>query len=320
MIPSGQAKLIAESASVYCQNTFSRFGDLRPVKTDKVAATGATSDAKTLYRMSRAPGGSSFVDGSTGWRTHSNVVHYVRGPVAGDSTERTYYTGDGAPKATNLSGAVRNLGVAAPEAAPVVAVNAVAQMTPEEVTASYNDSLKAAVAAIREFVTGGADSRITPPGITGGVISSNEPWKLIYSFANTAENSYLLNAVIGGYEEGGKIKIGVTCRPAVAVLNENGLRSALSSLKMPDDDGPGDHEESDLLSADDIDRIISDIKAVVTVDCEYTKNKLAEMKAEFDSIVNVITEGVAASASSAALAAFYASDEVTLAIDRKSVV
>ena len=317
MIPSGQPKLIAESASVYCQNTFSRFGDLRPVKTDAEVASGAVANAKTQYRMSRKPDGSSFADGTTGWKTSAGLVNYVRGPVAGDSTERTYYTGDGAPKATNLAGVIRALGVPEPTSAPTVTVNAVAQMTPEEVTTSYNDLISTVVQLLKANLTGGSETRITPPDITGGEIDPVDPWNLIWSFADTAENAYLLNATIGGYRDGGAIKVRVSCRPAVAVLNESALRAGLAALKKPDDDGPGDHVETDLFSSEQIDNIVDSIKKTYTAEGTFVKTRLAEMKSEFDSVVKIISSGQAATASVSAMRAFYALPAVTLEVSKK---
>lgn len=111
-------------------------GDLRPIKKPGAVLATFPSARQTIYRMGRdAPSDTSY------WLSWNSVVHAVRGFVSDDTTERTYYTGDGAPKVTDNTTALssvpypaayRLLGVPAP-AAPLTAVlNAAGTSTTNE--------------------------------------------------------------------------------------------------------------------------------------------------------------------------------------------
>lgn len=132
--PSVEASKLADSDAVRADNMNLRFGDLRPAKDDSTAVpTIAVSNPQTIYRFQRVSGGAFNTDPSTGWVVKAGQVDYVRGQIFDDTTERTYYSGDGGPKATDLTGAVRQLGVPAP-AAPVAVPGVVNEYTIEERT------------------------------------------------------------------------------------------------------------------------------------------------------------------------------------------
>lgn len=98
-----------------------RRGDLRPIASPLQVAT-TTAGNKSIYRMGR-----DVVSDTQYWLSWAaDKVHAVRGFIAEDTTERTYYTGDGVPKWTdNVIGlatapyptAWRQLGVPAPTTA-----------------------------------------------------------------------------------------------------------------------------------------------------------------------------------------------------------
>lgn len=119
-------KLLPEHLGTLSRNQKPGRGDLRPWKTPLAVAT-AMLGAKTIYRMGR-----DVASDANYWLSWPTVVHAVRGFDVSDSTERTYYTGDGAPKVTNnimgLASAPypttsRPMGMPAPSAAPTVATN-----------------------------------------------------------------------------------------------------------------------------------------------------------------------------------------------------
>lgn len=100
-------------------------GDLRPLKSPLAVAT-VPGGRNTIYRMGR-----DVASDSQYWLSWSGVVDAVRGSIADDTTERTYYTGDGVPKWTDntmgLAGAPyptawRQLGIPAPATAALLAV------------------------------------------------------------------------------------------------------------------------------------------------------------------------------------------------------
>lgn len=98
-------------------------GDLRPWRAPLTVAT-VPAGRNTIHRMGRdAPSDTNY------WLSWTEVVHAVRGFIADDTTERTYYTGDGFPKWTDNTLALastpyptawRQLGVPAPATAPLL--------------------------------------------------------------------------------------------------------------------------------------------------------------------------------------------------------
>jgi hypothetical protein len=117
--------LLAEGVGTASRNQKPGRGDLRPWKNPNTVAT-VPAGRSTLYRMGR-----DVASDSQYWLSWTGTVHAVRGFDAADTTERTYYTGDGAPKVTDNTLALssppyptanRPLGLPAPATAPTVAV------------------------------------------------------------------------------------------------------------------------------------------------------------------------------------------------------
>jgi len=89
-----------------------------------LATAAVPAGRRTIYRMGRDVQSDAIY-----WLSWSTVVHAIHGFISGDATERTYYTGDGAPKQTNNTIALaaapyptayRDLGVPAPASAPLL--------------------------------------------------------------------------------------------------------------------------------------------------------------------------------------------------------
>ena len=116
--------LLPETVGVASRNQKPGRGDLRAWKSATTVAT-VPSGRETIYRMGRD------VDSDAQyWLSWTTAVNVVRGFDAADTTEQTYYTGDGAPKFTNnviglatapYPTANRPMGIPAPAAAPTVA-------------------------------------------------------------------------------------------------------------------------------------------------------------------------------------------------------
>lgn len=116
--------MLPDSSCSISRNHKPTRGDMRPWRSPKPVAS-VVAGAKTIYRM-----GKDVASDSSYWLSWPSVVHVVRGVSSNDATERTYYTGDGAPKVTdNVMGLAsapypttsRPLGVPAP-ATPLLAV------------------------------------------------------------------------------------------------------------------------------------------------------------------------------------------------------
>lgn len=102
-------------------------GNLEPLWSPLAVATlNGVSSALSLFRLR--------VGDNALWLAWDREVHAVRGPIAGDTTGRTYYTGDGEPRVTNYALASAGgggdypkqfyaLGVPYPRAAPTLAAS-----------------------------------------------------------------------------------------------------------------------------------------------------------------------------------------------------
>jgi hypothetical protein len=117
------AKLLGDMVGVSSLNQKPGRGDLRPWR-DPLAVASVPAARQTIYRFGR-----DVKSDANYWFSWNSVVHAVRGYNAEDTTERTYFTGSGAPKWTDntiaLAGApyptaTRTLGVPAPVSALVV--------------------------------------------------------------------------------------------------------------------------------------------------------------------------------------------------------
>lgn len=120
-------KLLGESVGTVSRNQKPGRGDLRPWRFPAFVASAAAG-RKTIYRMGRDVASDSHY-----WLTWPTVVHAIRGFSADDTTEQTFYTGDGAPKVTNnilaLAGGAypsgnRPMGIPAPATVLTVTPNA----------------------------------------------------------------------------------------------------------------------------------------------------------------------------------------------------
>jgi len=116
--------LLPETVGVASRNQKPGRGDLRPWKSPLTVAA-STAGRQTIYRMGR-----DIDDDSQYWLSWTTAVNVVRGFDANDTTEQTFYTGDGIPKFTdNILGLAtapypttsRPMGIPAPVGAPTVA-------------------------------------------------------------------------------------------------------------------------------------------------------------------------------------------------------
>lgn len=117
-------KMLSDAVGVVSLNQKPGRGDLRPWKSPTTVAT-VPAGRQTIYRMGR-----DVASDSQYWLSWTGVVHTARGFDAEDVTERTFYTGDGAPKVTDNTIALasapyptahRPMGIPAPTMAPSVA-------------------------------------------------------------------------------------------------------------------------------------------------------------------------------------------------------
>lgn len=96
-VPQRDPELLSGGLSVVSQNTKLQRGSLQPWRSPSFVATPTKAGVKkTIYRFDQAsPTDTQF------WFTWTTDVDCVKAPIAEDTTERTYFTGDGYPKKTD---------------------------------------------------------------------------------------------------------------------------------------------------------------------------------------------------------------------------
>lgn len=118
-------ELLPDNMAQLANNAILHRGGVAPLKTPVTVATPTKSGTKkSIHRFGISQPESQY------WFSWTAPVNVARGPIAGDTTERTYFSGDGLPKKTDfslatLSGtsypvAAYDLGVPAPTIAPVL--------------------------------------------------------------------------------------------------------------------------------------------------------------------------------------------------------
>lgn len=124
-IPRASARLLPDNAAQTAINCKMWSRELRPWRDlEAVNNPSKTGPIKSIYPLSAV---------STYWMHWSEDVNVARGPIAGDTTKRSYYTGTDAPRVTDNVLVNTNpgtdyptksykLGVPAPSTAPTVAV------------------------------------------------------------------------------------------------------------------------------------------------------------------------------------------------------
>lgn len=132
-------KLLGDSACTVSRNQKPSAGNLTPWRHPLTVAT-VPNGRQTIYRMGR-----DVASDAEYWLSWPGVVHAVRGSESGNTTERTFYTGDGAPKVTDNIMALpsapypttsRPLGVPAP-VTPVLVLADAGAWTGDTVTYFY---------------------------------------------------------------------------------------------------------------------------------------------------------------------------------------
>jgi hypothetical protein len=144
-VPLVSAQMLPDGTAVTARDVNLQHGNLHPWKSPTTVATPSkTGVKKTIYRF-----GEQEAADTQYWFTWTTDVDVVRAPISGDTTERTYFSGDGAPKKTNASLAqtggsqypmnAYKLGVPMPDTSlcTVVAGGSPTDPTSEEISVAY---------------------------------------------------------------------------------------------------------------------------------------------------------------------------------------
>jgi len=130
--PRVNPRLLADNKAQSASNCVVTSGTLRPLKTNLAVMTLPKSGTiRTIHRF-----GQDVAEDDRYWFHWADDVDVVRGPIFGDTQERTYWTGDGLPKVSDnsiaLSGGTQypmnayTLGIPAPATAPIATVGGTA--------------------------------------------------------------------------------------------------------------------------------------------------------------------------------------------------
>lgn len=161
-------KLLPDTVGVESLNQKPGRGDLRPWKAPDTVAT-VPEGRQTIYRMGRdTPSDTEY------WLSWTGIVHAVRGYNTGDTTERTYFTGDTEPKWTDNTialgtppypTAARHLGVPAPTTAVTLSASGGTSSNEETLYYTYtfvtDKDEESAPAPVSDAITCKTDDTIT---------------------------------------------------------------------------------------------------------------------------------------------------------------
>lgn len=177
-------------------------GDLRPLKS-AAAVAAVLANATTIYRMGRTvPNDAAY------WLAWTTDVDVARGFVAEDTSERTFWSGDGVPKwtdnATGLgappypdSSGVRILGVPKPNAAPTLTEQAAGSGDDEErsyVTTWVNDRGEESAPSTATTITckPGATIRVTRNASVPSGAYGLASWRIYRTVAGNSDDYFYI--------------------------------------------------------------------------------------------------------------------------------
>jgi hypothetical protein len=121
--PKADERLLPDGNAQVAENITTERGGMRPLAGLLDVVSLAKNNTQTIYRFGQALNSSTQF-----WFHWTTDVDVAKGPIANDTSERTYWTGDGVPKytnaavgttGTNLPAVVYPLGVPAPEDAAI---------------------------------------------------------------------------------------------------------------------------------------------------------------------------------------------------------
>lgn len=122
--PQVDPRLLPNGNAQVADNVNTASGGLSPLEGPLEVMALPIAEVKTIYRF-----GQALASATQYWFAWNKYVDVVKGAIADDTSERTYWTGDGAPKYTTadigttgspLPSASRPLGVPAPTTAPTL--------------------------------------------------------------------------------------------------------------------------------------------------------------------------------------------------------
>lgn len=144
-VPRLASTLLPDMAAQRCVNTKLRSGALVPFRTStSIVQLTNSGVVKAIYPMTSGT--------TTKWLSWIADVDIARAQLPNDTTQRIYYTGDGAPKVTNASLALTGdgpypaasytLGLPAPTTAPSIAAVSITTLNAVSRAPNYTDNVR----------------------------------------------------------------------------------------------------------------------------------------------------------------------------------
>lgn len=140
--PRIDPRVLPNGIAQVADNTNTERGGVRGLEGVRDIMPLAKTGVRTIYRF-----GQGMTSETQYWFHWDKDVHVIKGPIADDTSERTFWTGDGAPKYTtaqlglsgsNLPSGWRALGVARPSTAPIAHPEGELDDAEEEMAGSEN--------------------------------------------------------------------------------------------------------------------------------------------------------------------------------------
>ncbi len=263
LAPRVDPRNLPPNAAQVATNTKLWRGVLQPFRNySSIVALNRTGTIQTIYRFGSNLGETQY------WFSFTTDVNVVRGPVAGDTTERTYYTGSGVPKITDnsmLAGGPPypvtsyNLGVPKPTNTPTAAVTGT--LTGESETRVYVYTFVTAwgeegkPSTVSNSVEAGAGQTVTLTGLSTSP-GNNVTLKRIYrsasgntsagyqfvaeiaasatSYADTKSAADLGETITSlYYDEPRSSMVGLTAMPGAILAGFTGNTLCFSEIGLP---------------------------------------------------------------------------------------
>jgi hypothetical protein len=179
--PKVPPRYLQDNQAQVATNTVVFSGALTPLQDVGATVTTLTKSGtpKTIYRF-----GQDIVSDSQYWFHWTTDVNVCRGQISGDTSEWTFFTGDGAPKATysalalsgtNYPAVSRPLGLPNPDLALTVAANVVTGTTRAAVVtlSAANIALLTTTYGLQGSIVGGVDANYVTVSLTSPITAAS---------------------------------------------------------------------------------------------------------------------------------------------------
>lgn len=168
LVPRAAKQLLAPNQAQVATNCNLTSGDLRPRNGPLlVFAPVITNDIVSMFRMEK--------DGNEKWLAWDRDVDVARSPIAGNTSRRFYYTGDGEPRASDYDTATAGVG---PYPAGCYVLGVTPPITKPTVTPSGGTGSTTSRAYVYTFVTPWGEESAPSPASTVTTGKVDDTWAL----------------------------------------------------------------------------------------------------------------------------------------------